>query len=219
MNDLWSYLGKIGAALFIGLIAVFLIVPEKRNEIFSQLNIVQEYFKDDADNLQGSALNSLDSIIQEEKLPLPAERTLITTQKKQAYESNCSIEFSFSKPDTVKSYFTPKLKKEIEIPYNNDWGNQLFSINPFEINQYQQIEFGPLVTDSLCNWRRYFVLEINPIGQQKIEGQFCQKEVFKREQDDISIALYKVCDIDLEDESAYYKDIIQSLNIITHEKN
>lgn len=219
MNDLWSYLGKVGAALLIGLIAVVLILPENRNMLIEQYNGVQKYFSDDTDNLQGSALSSLESITQENKEPLPKERTLITTQKKQVYKNNCSIKFNFSKPDTIKSYFAPKLKKEIEIPYNIDWGNQLFSINPFEINQNQQIEFGPLVTDNLCNWRRYFVLEINPVGQQKMEEQYCQKEAFKREQDDISIALYKVCDVDLEDESTYYKDIIQSLNITTHEKN
>ena len=213
MDDLWNYVGKVGAALLIGLIAVFLALPENRNGLISQFESIQEYFNEDANSLQGSAISSVNTIITEEKLPLPRERTLITTQKKQTYENNCSMQFNTARPDKTINYFDVKLKKDIAIPYNANWGNQLFSVNPFELNEHQQIEFGPLVKDTLCNWKRYFVLEIKPITQNIAQNEACLENIFYEEVDGLSISLSALCNIDLEDKNAYHKDIIESLNI------
>ncbi|MFZ5365360.1 MAG: hypothetical protein ACOZBH_04175 [Patescibacteria group bacterium] len=95
-------------------------------------------------------------------------------QYNPTYEANLKaseMECELTKPvaaDKVKTYFSQRTGSSFDIPYNADWVNSKYSLDPYDVvapydpnkrGVLGQVNFGPLVSSENCAWRRQYVLQ------------------------------------------------------------
>jgi hypothetical protein len=101
-------------------------------------------------------------------------RTLLTlTNAEELISQNsitrCDIDFNDAKPTTAATFSQQESGLSVELPYNPDWGNEQFKIQPYERFELspgpnQTINFGPMFVGEGCGWFRAYTLQI---GQQR----------------------------------------------------
>jgi hypothetical protein len=102
------------------------------------------------------------------------DRTLLTLENAedliaQGSIVRCDIDFNDAKPTTAATFSEQEDGLSVELPYNPDWGNEQFKIQPYERFELspgpnKTINFGPMFVGEGCGWFRAYMLQI---GEQR----------------------------------------------------
>jgi len=87
-----------------------------------------------------------------------SSRILLTPDNVSTYdEAACNTKFNGDPASTAVKYSNLKNGIELEVPYNPNWGNDKFKINPFD-DTADHITFGPISPFEGCSLiRQYFI--------------------------------------------------------------
>ena len=92
----------------------------------------------------------------------PVNRTLLTAtnirQYNQGTPADCQQNFDLSSSSTTTKYTDIAKSVALSIPYDANWGNQQYRIDPYW-EKNNGIEFGPLLISDSCRWYRPYNLE------------------------------------------------------------
>jgi len=76
---------------------------------------------------------------------------------KLSQENGCEVEFNTAEASEFVNY--EGYEMSVDLPYNEKWGNEKFSVLPFEVGN-DEVVFGKLIQLNDCRWAREYVLEI-----------------------------------------------------------
>jgi len=132
------------------------------------------------DELKQEVMNTLARLLKENN----GDRILLTHQNQEVFEevfsgpipgpgADCLVEFDDSPPNSQVTYTNNKYKFNLQLPFNNAWGNETFRLKAIE-GPYrdEQVNFGPYFNAVLfgpmdiffgggCGWQRRYTLEIS----------------------------------------------------------
>lgn len=99
------------------------------------------------------------------------DRILLTLENIQQYNPPekpiCNEEFNRDNPNTTVKYENKKNGISFEIPYNSNWGNWKYKINPYEKwsneSGKEYVLFGHITDFEACSWVRSYSLYFNPV--------------------------------------------------------
>ncbi|RLC35650.1 hypothetical protein DRH14_00365 [Candidatus Shapirobacteria bacterium] len=73
------------------------------------------------------------------------------------YEKACDVKFNNDKATDTVVYVDKSRGLSVELPYNPNWGNETYRINPYDEytdDTYIRLRFGPVITFEGCSWSR-----------------------------------------------------------------
>ncbi len=96
------------------------------------------------------------------------DRILLTPENRSQYnkfgndeevKASCEIKFNFDQPNTTVIYSSKKWGFSFAVPFNNNWGNKNFRLNPFDetisdATLAAHISYGPIGSFEGCGWSR-----------------------------------------------------------------
>ncbi len=92
---------------------------------------------------------------------------------------NCSEKFNKDTPDVTVKYENKSRGIILELPYNKNWGNETYKINPYDKwndeNGKEYILFGPLTNFEGCSWVRNYALYFYPANSADIRIEEMKK--------------------------------------------
>ena len=108
-------------------------------------------------------------ISQVTSIPTPVDsRILLTPENIRQYngetsEERCSEKFNNDSSSTTVNYSSKESGISLDIPYNPNWGNEKYRINPYdEVITSNKIGFGDLFIGDACGWGRVYSLSFLP---------------------------------------------------------
>lgn len=81
-------------------------------------------------------------------------------------KNRCDEKFNADPADSEVVYSSSKKGISIKIPYNASWGNETYSIQPYDelnMDSVDQIAFGPIGIFEGCGWVRSWFLRFMPV--------------------------------------------------------
>jgi len=108
----------------------------------------------------------------------PDDRILLTPENIRQYngetsETRCNEKFNNDDLSVMVNYSNKEKGISLEIPYNPNWGNEKYRINPYdEVTKYNKIDFGYLFIGDACVWARPYSLSFLPArtAEEAISG-------------------------------------------------
>ena len=98
------------------------------------------------------------------------ERILLTSENIYQYnpptDPGCYEKFNQDSPNTTIDYYNKEKGISFRVPYNSNWGNEKYKINPYE--EYsdesgEYILFGSITDFEACSWVRTYALYFHPV--------------------------------------------------------
>ncbi len=137
-------------------VALFLNVPGQ----------IENYYKESFEPVQNGEQakdETADEIID--------KRILLTLENISQYNNpsnpNCSEKFNQDPPNTIIKYEDKEKGISFDMPYNSDWGNEKYKINPYEKWKDESgkdyILFGSITDFEACSWVQSYALVFNPV--------------------------------------------------------
>lgn len=98
------------------------------------------------------------------------KRILLTPENISQYnppeKPNCSEKFNKDIPNLIIKYYDEEKGISIDIPYNSNWGNEKYKINPYEKwkdkSGKEYLLFGPITDFEACSWVQSYALSFSP---------------------------------------------------------
>lgn len=124
-------------------------------------------------------------------------RILLTADNTQQHngktsEERCSVKFNQDKANTISDYTNSAKGISFNVPYNSEWGNEKYKINPFEEDlKNNQVVFGNLSIGEGCGWMRENNLRFMPVRDvndaiKEVEGRQSDMCKIKPTQDTVN---------------------------------
>lgn len=94
---------------------------------------------------------------------ISGNRILLTPENRSQYnkfgneeeiKTSCETKFNFDLPNTSVIYTSQKWGVSFEVPFNNNWGNEKFKLNPYDVNSEGYVSYGPIGSFEGCGWSR-----------------------------------------------------------------
>jgi len=110
------------------------------------------------------------------------ERILLTNnnigQYNKGTSQDCDEDFNQSPYNKWANYQNKERGISLNIPYNDQWGNDQYRLNPYEqINN--SLIFGPIRGGEACSWTRVYKLEFLPVkSASEVIGSLLGTEKF-----------------------------------------
>jgi len=143
----------------------FVIIDDKIYKININIYIANNKIQDEYKEILESIMNSL------EFTSFKNKRILLTPENISQYNPpsspKCSEKFNQDPSNTTVDYYNKEKGISFEVPYNSNWGNEKYKINPYEKwnneSGKEYILFGSITNFEACSWVRTYALYFSPI--------------------------------------------------------
>ena len=92
-------------------------------------------------------------------------RTILTIKNGSGYNPSatpdCQAIFNQDAADATIIYSNQTKGLSVELPYNPDWGNATYKLNPYDETD-EFVAYGPLVISENCGWTRDYFIHFEP---------------------------------------------------------
>lgn len=125
-----------------------LLTTKLKSEIKSQEEKISQLLAESPEPTQADDSNTIQT--QDNRILL----TMDNIKKYWTPETGCDEKFNYDNPSTLVTYTSKDSDLSVNLPYNPNWGNENYRINPYDKTE-DGIQFGNIGQIGTCHWTRY----------------------------------------------------------------